>query len=312
MKVACCHLSRVPALGSASTMLRKGLLLIAVSVTVSLGVTHAQQQKSSTDTVFHQPGGTPQQVQQQSETRRMQGELAAWGRSVESIGRNNSPAPLGDYGSVSATSLAAPKGAKAALRKALREIDKSHSAKPAKSAQHLEKAKQYLDKAVAEYPEYATAWTKLGQVKADLRDPDGAIAALEQSVKLDERYLPPYDSLVWLYMAKEDWDHATELAKFVLDINPAVAKMRWYLAGCAYETGRDHEAISLFREIENDPEAAKQFPQSHLFLGLIYARRGELAKAAADYRLYLQFAPDAPDAEAVKKQLSEWEQLGAL
>ncbi len=256
-----------------------------------------------------------QRIEQEGQRRAtgtFQQEQDAWGRSVQSIGRENIPDPLGDYGSVSATSLAAPKEAKAALRKALRELDKGHSAKPAKSAQHLKKAKQYLEKAVAEYPEYATAWTKLGQVKADLGDPYGAIAALERSVKLDERYLPPYDSLVWLYMAKEDWDHATELAKFVLDINPAVAKMRWYLAGCAYELGHDDEAISLFREIENDAEAAKQFPQSHLFLGLIYARRGQLAKAAADYRAYLLFVPDAPDAEAVKKQLNEWEQLGVI
>jgi len=113
-------------------------------------------------------------------------------------------------------------------------------------------------------------------------------------------------------MDKRDWDHATELAKFVLDINRLVAKMRWYLAGCAYESGRDDEAMALFREIENDAEAAKQFPQSHLFMGLIYARRGELAKAAADYKLYLQFVSEAPDAEAVKKQLNEWEPLGAI
>jgi tetratricopeptide (TPR) repeat protein len=219
---------------------------------------------------------------------------------------------LGDYGSVSATSLAAPKEAQAALRKALRELDKGHSARPAKSAQHLEKARQFLETAVEAYPEYATAWTKLGQLKADTGDPDGAIAALEKSVKLDERYLPPYDALVWLYMAKEDWDHATELAEFVLEINPAVAKMRWYLAGCAYESGRYDEAIPIFREIQSDAEAAKQFPQTHLFLGLIYARRGQFAKAAADYQLYLQFVPDAPDAEAVKKQLNEWEQLSAL
>ena len=292
-------------------MLRKALILLVVALTVSLAVTQAQEPKNSTDTVFHHPGGTPQQEAQRQATQQHIGQQSAWERSVGSIGRDNIPDPLGDYASVSAASLAAPKEAKAALRKALRELEKGHSAKPAKSAQHLDKARQHLEKAVAEYPEYATAWTKLGQLKADTGDPDGAIVALEKSVKLDERYLPPYDYLVWLYMAKEDWDHATELAKFVLDINPLVAKMRWYLAGCAYESGRDDEALALFREIENDAEAAKQFPQTHLFMGLIYTRHGQLAKAAADYRLYLLFVPNAPDAEAIKKQLNEWQQLGA-
>jgi tetratricopeptide (TPR) repeat protein len=296
-------------------MLRKGLILLVVSLTVSLAVAQqTQEPKNSTDTIFHGPHQQPPQGQQQATraTRQHIGEQDAWGRSVRSIGRNNIPDPLGDYASVSATSLAAPKEAKSALRKALRELDKGHSAKLAKSAQHLDKARQYLEKAVAEYPEYATAWTKLGQVKADTGDPDGAIVALEKSVKLDERYLPPYDALVWLYMDKRDWDHATELAEFVLDINPLVVKMRWYLAGCAYESGRDDEALALFREIQSDAEAAKQFPQTHLFLGLIYARRGQLAKAAADYKLYLTFVPNAQDAEAIKKQLNEWQQLGVI
>jgi tetratricopeptide (TPR) repeat protein len=177
---------------------------------------------------------------------------------------------------------------------------------------NLAKARQFLERAVAEYPKYAAAWTKLGQVKADLGDPDGAVAALEKSVELDERYLAPYDALVWLYMAKRDWGHASELTKFVLDIHPADAKMRWYQDGCAYDSGRDDEAIELFREIQRDAEAANQFPQTHLFLGLIYARRGQLAKAAADYKLYLEFAPEAPDAAAVRTQLNEWERLGVI
>ena len=303
MKVVCCCVSRVPG---------NGLILLGVSLTLSLAVAQAQEPKNSTDTIFHGPHQPPPQGQGTGQRQATQRHIGEWDRLLRTGSRQPTPDPLGDYGSVSATSLAAPKEAQTALRKALRELDKGHSAKPAKSAQHLEKARQYLEKAVAEYPEYATAWTKLGQVKADTGDPDGAIAALEKSVKLDEHYLPPYDALVWLYMDKRDWDHATELAKFVLDINPAVAKMRWYQAGCAYESGRDDEAIALFREIQSDAEAAKQFPQTHLFLGLIYARRGELAKAAADYRLYLQFVPDAQDAEAVKKQLNEWEQLGAL
>jgi hypothetical protein len=89
-------------------------------------------------------------------------------------------------------------------------------------------------------------------------------------------------------MAKEDWDHATELAKFVLDINPAVAKMRWYLAG-APTNQVDDEAIALFRESRAMLEAAKQFPQAHLFTGLIYARR-----TARQGRCRLQALPVVP------------------
>ena len=281
-------------------MLRKGVILLVVSLTGSLAVAQAQEPKSSTDTVFHGPAPvTPQQ----EATRQ---HIQEWERqSTDSGARTNTPTPLGPDAVVSATSLAAPKKARVAFSKAMRELDKGPSA-------NLDKARQHLEKAVAEYPEYAAAWTKLGQVKADSGDPDGAIVALENSVKLDERYVLPYDALVWLYMAKEDWEHATELTKFVLAINPADTKMRWYQAGCSYESGHEDEALALFDEIQNDAAAVKQFPQTHLFMGLIYARRGQLGEAAAAYKRYLGLDPNGQDGEAIKTQLNEWQQLGAL
>lgn len=215
--------------------------------------------------------------------------------------------PLGDAeGSViSVTSLAAPKKAKALFFKAVQELGKGPSA-------NLDKAMKDLQKAIDEYPEYAAAWARLGQVKAESGDADGAIVALEKSVQLDERYLLPYDALVRLYMGKGDWDHATELTKFVLGINPADTAMRWYQAVCSYETGHDDEAMSLIGEVVKDPEAAKQFPQTQRIMGLIYAKRGEYAEAAAAYKRYVQWDPDGQAVAAVKKQLNEWEALGVI
>ena len=287
-------------------MLRKGLILLVVSSTASLAVAQAQEPKNSTDTVFHGPHReTPQQQGQRQATQQ---HLGAWERMR--VGRPGNiprpvPIPLGEEYAVSITSLAAPKQARAAFDKAMREIDKGDSA-------DLAKARQFLEKAVEEYPEYAAAFTKLGQVRADLGDPDGAIVALEKSVELDDRYLAPYDALVWLYMAKGNWDHATELTKFALNDNPADATMRWYQPGCANESGRDTEALALIGEIQNDAEAVKQFPQTPLFMGLIYARHGQRGQAAAAYRRYLELDPNAQAAEAVKKQLNEWQQLGVL
>lgn len=280
------------------SMLRKGLTLLAISLTVSLAVAHAQEPKSSTDPVFH----LQQRVKR---VKRATQQLSLSRRLIGPGPGTNVPTPLGPDSVVSATSLAAPKKAKFAFTKAMRELDKGPSAS-------LDKARQHLENAVAEYPEYAAAWTKLGQVKADTGDPDGAIVALEKSVSLDERFLLPYDALVWLYMAKEDWDHATELTQFVLGINPAYTKMRWYRAGCAYESGRDDEALALFGEIRDDSEAVNQFPQTHLLMGLIHAQRGQLGDAAAAYKSYLELDPNVRDAEAIKKQLSEWEQIGVL
>ena len=68
---------------------------------------------------------------------------------------------------VSATSLAAPKKAKAAFEKAIKELNKGARADPQKALGELEKA-------VTEYPTYAAAWTVMGETKQRMGDQDGA------------------------------------------------------------------------------------------------------------------------------------------
>jgi Flp pilus assembly protein TadD len=88
--------------------------------------------------------------------------------------------------------------------------------------------------------------------------------------------------------------------------------MHWYQLVTAFETGRDDEAITLLGELQKDAEGAKQFPQTHHILGLIYAKRGQFSEAAEAYNRYLELDPNARAAETIKKQLSEWAQLGVL
>ncbi|MDA1236726.1 MAG: hypothetical protein O3A53_18235, partial [Acidobacteria bacterium] len=99
-------------------MLRRGLILLVASLTVSLAIAQAQAPKSSTDTVFHGPHQeTPQQAGQRQDTQRHIGE---WERMSRGSGsRARTPNPLGEDAVVSATSLAAPKKARAAYDKAV-------------------------------------------------------------------------------------------------------------------------------------------------------------------------------------------------
>jgi cytochrome c-type biogenesis protein CcmH/NrfG len=206
---------------------------------------------------------------------------------------------------VSATSLAAPKKAKASFEKGVKELGKGPSAR-------VDKAMEDLQQAVNEYPAYAAAWTTLGQAKAQTGDTEGAIVAFEKALDADPRYLRPYEPLIRLYIGKGDWAQTAELTKFVVSVNPADTKMRWYQAVATFETGRDDDAIVLLTDIQKDAESVKQYPQSHHILGLIYAKRGQFGEAAAAYNRYLELDPNAQAAEAIKKQLNEWQQLGVL
>ena len=206
---------------------------------------------------------------------------------------------------VSATSLAAPKKARASFEKGVKELGRGPSAR-------LDKAMEDLQEAVAAYPEYAAAWTTLGEARLQSGDTEGAIAALEKALEADRRYLRPYEPLVRLYLERAAWERAAELTQFVVSVNPADTEMRWYQVVSTFEAGRDDEAIAQLGEIQKDAEGTKQFPQTHHILGLIYAKRGQFSEAAEAYNRYLELDPTARAAETIKKQLNEWEQLGVL
>jgi hypothetical protein len=47
-------------------------------------------------------------------------------------------------------------------------------------------------------------------------------------------------------------------------------------------------------------------------LGNVYAQRGQIPQAAAEFKQFLAGESNTPAAEAVRKQLAEWEAAGLL
>ncbi len=204
---------------------------------------------------------------------------------------------------VSATTLQAPKKAKASYDKAMREMTKKNG-KPDKAANELEKA-------VAEYPRFASAWTLLGDTRAKMNDADGAREAYEKAVEADPDYLRPYPALVQLAVEAKDWQRTSELSEKMLSLNPGITQVRYYQAVAQFSLGNLDDARSTAMAIQSGPDA-KRFPQTHQMMGLIYSQQGAFDQAAREYRTYLQASPDARSAEQIKKQLNEWEVLGVI
>ena len=206
---------------------------------------------------------------------------------------------------VSATSLAAPPRARSSFEKALDELSKGRFSKPDKAIRHLEEA-------LTLYPEYAAAWSILGQVRSQQGDAEAAVNALEKALQADSRYLSPYGPLAQLMIAAGKWERALELADFVLSVNPANVQMRWYRAISQFEMKRQDEAIASLTELQSDEAGEQQYPQSHHVLGRIYAGRGQFPEAAVEYRRFLELSPKAGISDKVRRLLYEWEQLGVI
>jgi Tfp pilus assembly protein PilF len=206
---------------------------------------------------------------------------------------------------VSATSLAAPKKARVSFDKGMKELQKGDEMNSGKTMQALEEA-------VKIYPEYAAAWTFLGQVRLQAGDAGGARAAFEKAVEADPQYARPFEPLARIAASQNDWSRVYEVTSLALRAAPGDMQMRWFRAVSQFELKDHDDAIDSLSSLQSDEASARQYPQTHHVLGMIYAERGQYADAADEYRRYLELVPTAPVGDDLKRRIYEWEQLGVL
>jgi Flp pilus assembly protein TadD len=205
--------------------------------------------------------------------------------------------------SISFTSLAAPKNAKKAYEKAFNETRKP---KP-----NFKNAVKELDKAVAEYPQYAAAWYLLGRIRASEDNVPGAREAFEKAIEADGKYLNPYAPLVRMALAEGSFGDAKQLSKHVLELNPHLTEVQFYHAVASFELGEIEEAEKSLAMVQSAADG-KSYPGVHHLMGTILAKKGQFAPAAAEYREFLKIDAQSPSAAAIQRQLTEWEALGVI
>ena len=217
------------------------------------------------------------------------------------------PLAKGQGISVSATSLAAPKQARKAYEKALKELRK----KDAILWFAAVKAIEQLEKAVAEYPEYAKAWSLLGRTRLSINDKKGAREAFDKATKADPKYLGPYEALLRMELAEKRWAEVDLVSERLLNLNPHMTEVQYYRAVAAFNLGKMDLAEHLVLGIQSG-EGSERFPGTHRLLGLIHARQGNFPLAATAYRDFLAAQPMGPVAKDLRRQLTEWEALGVI
>lgn len=199
----------------------------------------------------------------------------------------------------STTTLEAPKAAKRSFERGLEQL-----ARPGGS---LEKAAAEFERAVAAYPRFAEAWTALGETRLKLRDLQGAVDALRESVKADPAFPRPYRTLVQIYMMNQNLEAVLETAPVRLRLNPADDHTRYFLALASFGLRRYDEAEASAKELIRRKQA-QRFPQVHQILGEIYADWGAYSPAAASLRAYLRLVPTASSAKAIEARISGWQE----
>ena len=188
----------------------------------------------------------------------------------------------------------------------------------------LADAHQYFEKAVETYPSFAIAWFQLGIVLGKQDQRDAAHKAYTQATTIDTKFLPPYLSLASMAYQTRDWAEVLRLTGHIMDLDPlnnaAVTKYILDLDALNYSDAYFYNAVAnyklnKFEEAEKSGLKAEHldllthFPQIHLLLAEIFARKNNYAMAISQIRTYLDLAPHAERAEHAREQLAKLEKL---
>lgn len=189
----------------------------------------------------------------------------------------------------------------------------------------LANAQKYFGKAVEIYPKYVNAWFQLGTVLKKEQQKDAARTAFTKATTIDAKFLPPYLSLSLMAYEAENWPQVLNYTKHILDLDPLnrVAGYVWDLDPLNYTEAYFYNAVAnykldQFAAAEKSGLKAEQvdlptrFPQVHLLLAEIFARKKNYATAISQIKTYLELMPNAKDGDQVRQRLAKLEQLNGL
>ena len=211
---------------------------------------------------------------------------------------------------LSAIPYKAPKDARKVYEKGLDAEGKGNSAK----------ARKYFETAVEIYPRYASAWFQLGTVLQNENQKDAARTAYTQATTIDTKFLPPYLSLALMAYEEGNWaevlnltghilnldplNHANE-TNYILDLDPLNCSEAYYYNAVAnYKLNRIEEAERSGLKAEH-VLLLTRFPQLHLLLAEIFARKNNYATAISEIQTYLELVPNGKDADQAREQVAK-------
>lgn len=199
---------------------------------------------------------------------------------------------------ISVTSMAAPKDA-------MRAYEKAERVKQEKPAE----AEKELNKAVGIYPQFAAAWTLLGDLHRKQERFDQARTEFERAMAADPQYVNPAFGLATIAMQEKKWDEAAQRSDQVLKMNALAFPLAYFFNAAANYNQQKFDTAEESARKYKTLDAQHSHPDVCLLLSYIYSRRQDYAAAAREIREYLAAVPESPDAESLKSDAKKLEDL---
>jgi tetratricopeptide (TPR) repeat protein len=171
----------------------------------------------------------------------------------------------------------------------------------------LPAAQKQFERAVALYPEYAQAWSRLGEVLEQQSKPREAAAACEHALQADSKYLRPYLQLIRLAVSEKRMEDAVALGDRAMQLNPVeFPGVYYYYAVANHELKHPDVAEKTVRRAI-DLDKAHEFPAAESLLGKLLADKSDVRGALDHFTTYVLLAPKAEDVPAIRQRMAELE-----
>lgn len=200
-------------------------------------------------------------------------------------------------GVVSVTTLSAPNNAQREYAKGIQDLRDNK----------FQKAEKHFTKATNEYPKFAIAWDKLGQLALDGADRVAARQSFQKAIDADPKFVPPYLHLALMNGEESKWDIARDLATKAISVDPQHFPEAYFLQAAATFNLGDPLAAEKSAQRADALDKQHSFPRIQLLLAEICNRTGRASAAADHFRRFLELAPNSQEAAAVKSKLAKLE-----
>jgi len=214
-------------------------------------------------------------------------------RQVDDAG----PKPVSTHSSmVSAADLKVPP-------KASKELDKANEAM---ASQDWKKAKEHIDKALALYPNYATAYNNLGVLYAKTNDLPNEEQALKKAVSLDEHFAPALLNYAKLSIRQKNFPLAESLLQKEVASDPGNPEGLLLLADAEYMNRHFDAAITTANQAHS--ASAEHASFVHYIAARAYQQENRQQQALAEFQLFLKEEPKGPRADHVRGDIVKIQQ----
>ena len=206
--------------------------------------------------------------------------------------QSQSNAPTGPGSTVSVADLNVPDAAAKEFKKGNAALEKND----------LVEARKWFDKAIQLYPSYASAFFGLGVVEFKSGDRQKAREDFEKTIAVNDHFVPAYFNLAKMAVVDSDYKRAGELLSKASTADPTNPEGLLLTAQVDLLRQDFDGAIQCTKRLHSMPH--QPYAVVHYIAARAYLNKRMPNEAAAEYKQFLEEAPEDPRAPKVRDELA--------